>query len=126
MKYGGFGVIFDKKKRVLLCHRRDMDLWNLPGGGLNKNELPCEGVRREVKEETGLNVEIIQLSNVYFKPKEKEKVFCFICKIRSGKIRINEEADKIQYFEFKNLPLNTAKSHIQRISDALIIIKSEK
>jgi ADP-ribose pyrophosphatase YjhB (NUDIX family) len=126
MKFGVFGLIFDEKKRVLLCHRRDMDLWNLPGGGLNKNELPCEGVKREVKEETGLNVEIAQLSNVYFKPKEKETVFCFICKIKSGKTKINEEADKIKYFEFKNLPLNTAKSHIRRINDVLKFIKNEK
>ena len=28
---GIFGIIFDEQKRVLLCHRRDYDLWNLPG-----------------------------------------------------------------------------------------------
>jgi len=118
MKFGAFGIIFDKKKRVLLCHRRDMDLWNLPGGGLKKKESPCEGVKREVKEETGLNIEIIKTSNIYFKPKEQEIVFCFVCKIKSGKIKINKEADEIKYFDFKKLPKNTAKSHIQRIKDA--------
>lgn len=123
MKFGGFGIIFDKKKRILLCHRRDMDLWNLPGGGLKKKESPWEGVKREVKEETGLNVEIIRISNIYFKPKEKEIVFCFICKIKNGKTRLNKEADEIKYFEFKKLPKNTARSHIQRIKDALIKIK---
>ncbi len=30
---GAFGIIFDDASRVLLCHRRDMDMWMLPGGG---------------------------------------------------------------------------------------------
>lgn len=77
------------------------------------------GLRREVKEETGLNVKIIKISKIYFKSKEKETVFCFVCKIINSKITINDEADKIEYFEFKKLPRNTAKSHVQRIKDAL-------
>jgi 8-oxo-dGTP pyrophosphatase MutT (NUDIX family) len=32
---GAFAIIFDEDGRVLLCHRRDMDLWNLPGGGMD-------------------------------------------------------------------------------------------
>lgn len=57
-KIGVFGIIIDEQNRVLLCHRRDYDLWNLPGGGLEKNEAPWEGVVREVKEETGLRVKV--------------------------------------------------------------------
>lgn len=125
MKFGVFGIIFDDKKRVLLCHRRDYDLWNLPGGGLEKGETLWEGIKREIAEETGLNVKIFRISKIYFKPKEKEIVFCFICKIKNGKIRINEEANKIKYFEFKKLPKNTARSHIQRIKDALVRIKTQ-
>jgi 8-oxo-dGTP pyrophosphatase MutT (NUDIX family) len=51
---GAFAIIFDEQNRVLLSHRRDMDLWNLPGGGVESGELPTEAVIREVKEETGL------------------------------------------------------------------------
>ena len=53
---GTFAIIFDDQGRVLLCHRRDLDVWNLPGGGLESGELPTEAVLREVKEETGLKV----------------------------------------------------------------------
>src|SRR5438067_8216763 len=53
---GVFALILDKERRVLLCHRRDRDLWNLPGGKLESNEAPWEGVMREVKEEVGLTV----------------------------------------------------------------------
>ncbi len=46
---GAFAVIFDQNDRVLLCHRTDCDLWNLPGGKLEENELPTDAVVREVK-----------------------------------------------------------------------------
>jgi len=31
---GVFGIIFDERDRILLVHRTDYDLWNLPGGRL--------------------------------------------------------------------------------------------
>lgn len=55
---GAFSIIFDEQGRVLLCHRRDMDAWNLPGGGAESGELPTEAAIRETKEETGLDVVI--------------------------------------------------------------------
>ncbi len=33
---GAFAIIFDDQRGVLLCHRRDADQWNLPGGGLER------------------------------------------------------------------------------------------
>ncbi len=53
---GAFAIIFDNHQRVLLSHRRDMDAWNLPGGGVESGETPVEAVIREVTEETGLEV----------------------------------------------------------------------
>jgi len=47
-KIGVFAIIFNEKKEVLLCHRRDYDLWNLPGGGLEENESPWDGIIREI------------------------------------------------------------------------------
>ena len=41
---GVFGIIFDEQKRVLLVHRRDYDLWNLPGGVLENAESPLNTV----------------------------------------------------------------------------------
>ncbi|MFA5994556.1 MAG: NUDIX domain-containing protein, partial [Parcubacteria group bacterium] len=65
---GVFGIIRDEKNRVLLVLRQDYDLWNLPGGGLEKGESPWQGVVREVKEETGLDVEVVRLAGIYSKP----------------------------------------------------------
>ncbi len=37
---GAFAIILDSQQRVLLCHRRDIDQWNLPGGGVMSGEAP--------------------------------------------------------------------------------------
>jgi len=41
-KIGVFAIITDNQGRVLLCHRRDHDLWNLPGGGVETGESPWD------------------------------------------------------------------------------------
>jgi len=114
---GCFGIITDKKDRVLLCHRRDYDLWNLPGGGLEKNELPWDCTVREVKEETGLDVEVVKLVGVYSKPMQSDIVFSFKCRVTDGKIILNDEADKIRYFSQDKLPMNTVPKQVERIND---------
>jgi len=48
---GAFAFIFDEQGRILLCHRRDLNVWNLPGGGVESGELPTEAVVREVRED---------------------------------------------------------------------------
>jgi 8-oxo-dGTP diphosphatase len=116
---GVFGVIRDEKDRVLLVLRNDYDLWNLPGGGLEKGESPWEGVVREVKEETGYDVEIKRLAGIYSKPDKDEVVFSFECKIIGGEMTLNEEAKDIKYFSFHEIPKNTSQKQVERIKDLL-------
>jgi ADP-ribose pyrophosphatase YjhB (NUDIX family) len=87
-----FAVIYDADGRVLLCHRRDMDVWNLPGGGLESRELPDEAVMREVKEETSLEVSVERLVGIYGKQDRDELVFVFECRILRGTPTSSEEA----------------------------------
>jgi len=116
---GIFGVIFDKQRRVLLCHRRDYDLWNLPGGALETGESPWDGVKREIKEETGLDAEIVSLAGVYSKPDKNEIVLSFVCKIIGGENTLNDEADKIEHFDIDKLPSNTSQKQVERIRDVI-------
>jgi 8-oxo-dGTP pyrophosphatase MutT (NUDIX family) len=118
-KIGVFAIIFDEKKRILFCHRTDYDLWNLPGGALEKGESPWQGVIREVKEETGLDVKIDRLSGIYFTAKLNQIAFSFICRIIGGKLTINDESDKFQCFSFNRIPRNVPQRHIKRIRDAI-------
>jgi 8-oxo-dGTP diphosphatase len=119
MVIGVFAIIFDRDKRILCCHRTDLDLWNLPGGGLDENEAPWQGVVREVHEETGLNVEVTQLAGLYYKPRQSQIAFSFICRIIDGKLKINEESDAFEYFAFTKIPKNFPPKHRARIKDAL-------
>ncbi|MCD4704501.1 NUDIX hydrolase [bacterium] len=116
---GVFAVILNKKNQVLLCHRNDRDLWNLPGGCLDNNEAPWEGVIREVKEETGLDVKIDKISGIYSRTYDNDLVLQFICQITGGKITLNPEADQIKYFAFDDIPHNTAQRHLRGIKDYL-------
>lgn len=118
-KIGVFAVILNQNEHVLLCHRRDHDLWNLPGGGLESGEAPWEGVIREVKEETGLDVAVVQLTGVYSKPAQDEVVFNFICQVIGGELKTTNEADKFRYFALSELPKNTVPKQVERIQDAL-------
>ena len=116
---GVCGIIFDPEKRILLCHRHDYDLWNLPGGGAKDRESPWEEVVRETKEETGLDIKIENLLGVYFKPETNEVNFAFIGKPVSGELSLNDEADKLEYFAFSELPKYMSAKQIERIEDAL-------
>ena len=113
-----FTVIFDNKGRVLLSHRRDLDIWNLPGGGLENGELPTEAVIRETLEETGLKIKIKKLIGVYGKPNKEEFSFVFLGEVIGGKLKKSKEADEHRFFKITKIPKNTVPKHLARVQDA--------
>jgi ADP-ribose pyrophosphatase YjhB (NUDIX family) len=116
---GAFAIIFDDAGRVLLCHRRDRDMWNLPGGGVESGELPSETVVRETKEEVGLDVAVERLVGVYGKPEKDEFVFAFVCRVVGGRLCLTNESDENRFFEIDRLPANISQKQVSRIQDAL-------
>ena len=115
---GAFAIIFDDAGRVLLSHRRDMDAWNLPGGGVEADELPTASVVREVREETGLECAVERLVGVYGKPGTTDMIFTFLCRITGGSLDLTEESDANAFFALDEIPPNTLFKHIERIHDA--------
>ncbi len=113
-----FAIIYNDLRAVLLSLRRDRDTWNLPGGRLERGELPNETVQREVKEETGLEVAIEKLTGVYAQQDKYELVFVFICKIVAGQLTPSDEASQHQFYPIDSLPKNTIEYHIDKILDA--------
>ena len=118
-RIGVFALIFDEG-RILLGHRRDIDWWNLPGGGMEAGETVDEALRREVREETGLEVEVEQLVGVYSKPQKQEVVLTFRCRVIGGTLQATEEIRENRYFAPDAVPANTLPKHRQRIEDALL------
>ena len=116
---GAFAIILDEQQHVLLCHRRDHDLWNLPGGRVESGETPWEAVVREVREELGLQVAIRGLAGVYSKPERDEVVFSFLCTVLDGAPTVTDEADQSAYFAADEIPHNTPPKQVERIRDAL-------
>ena len=114
-----FAIICDEKRRVLLCHRRDIDAWNLPGGRVEEGEAPWDAAIRETREEVGLEVEVTRLTGLYWRPERSELVFTFECCVLSGTPGLSDEADKVGYFALDGLPANTGLKHAERIRDAL-------
>jgi ADP-ribose pyrophosphatase YjhB (NUDIX family) len=116
---GAFAIILDEQGRVLLCHRRDLDVWNLPGGGVESGELPTEAVIRETKEETGLDVVIERLVGVYGKADRDDLIFSFACQQVGGELSVTDEADECRYFDVESVPPNTLPKQVERIYDAV-------
>lgn len=69
IRLGCSAAIFDdSRQRLLLTRRTDDHRWCLPGGGIDAGEAVAEAIVREVKEETGLDVEVTRLLGVYSNP----------------------------------------------------------
>jgi mutator protein MutT len=115
---GAFAIIFDEQGRVLLSHRRDLDVWNLPGGGVESGELPTEATVRETKEETGLDVAVERLVGVYGKEYKDEIIFAFVCHVTGGQLSATDEADESRYFDIGDIPANTLPKQVERVRDA--------
>ena len=76
---GAFALLYDGEGRILLCHRRDADVWNLPGGQVERGETPWQAAIRETHEETGLEASVRRLTFVDHRPERDELVFTFAC-----------------------------------------------
>jgi 8-oxo-dGTP pyrophosphatase MutT (NUDIX family) len=117
-------VVTDDQGRILLQRRRDNDLWALPGGGMDMGDsLPGCAVR-EVKEETGYDIEITGLVGTYTDPRhviaysdgEVRRQFniCFRARIVGGELTLSKESTEIRFvapFDLNDLPMH----HTQRL-----------
>lgn len=118
-KLGAFVVICNEEGKVLWVKRRDVDCWNLPGGGGLVNEAPWVTAVRETNEETGLNVNLTNLTSVQVYKDEAHAILTFTADIESGTLTTGSEAKEFGWFAPGEEPENSFDSHLQRVADAV-------
>jgi mutator protein MutT len=103
------GAVIVENGRVLLVRRGSEPMkghWTLPGGLLELGESLTEGVMREVREETGLIVEVVQLIELLDRiHREAERVRYhyviadYLCRVTGGALQAASDADAARWVE---------------------------
>ncbi len=102
------GGVIIRDNKILLTKRRDdpdKNKWAIPGGKLELNETLEDGLKREMKEETSLNVKIGKLLGIIevINDNFHYVILDYECDIISGEIEANSDALDIGYFNLNGL-----------------------
>ena len=97
--------IVEKGENIILAHNVSWpkNMYSAITGFLERGESPDQGVRREVKEELGLNAENVELIGVYPFERMNQVIIAYHI-IAKGTISLNEELD-----DYKIIPRNKVK-----------------
>ena len=103
---GVVGLEFDDRGRVLLFHHtyRRRYPWSLPGGWLRRGEDPPEGLAREFREETSLQIEALAPLAAFARSVYPNFEVIYRARVVGGEFRPSREVDGMEYFELDRLP----------------------
>lgn len=128
---GAEAVCFDERGRVLLGRRAfdpGLGLWDLPGGFLHEDEHPVDALRREVREETALELESLEFLGFWLEPYDGRIVLCLTWRARvTGEPRPGDDLVELAWFEPGELPQpdELAFSHYPAALDAALRRRDE-
>lgn len=127
--YIGVGVgaiIINDEGKILLIKRKDtidknrttIGMWSAPGGEVEFGEKAEDAAVREIKEELGVDIEIVKpigfSDQILKKSGLHWHLIYFLCKIKNGSPRImeSENFEKIEWFSPKEIPDNAGLAHV--------------
>jgi len=113
------GVVTDDHGRALMIQRRDNKHWEPPGGVLEVGESIADGLKREVHEETGLEVEPVALTGVYKNMSRGIIALVCRCKVTGGKLATNDEAAAFHWASEAEIMTLATEAYAVRFLDAL-------
>jgi ADP-ribose pyrophosphatase YjhB (NUDIX family) len=112
------GIVVRDDGRVLVIKRDDNGHWEAPGGVLELDESFEAGVRREVLEETGLEVTVERLTGVYKNLTHGIVALVYRCRPAGGELRATEEAREIRWMTREDVQGSMVPAFGIRILDA--------
>jgi ADP-ribose pyrophosphatase YjhB (NUDIX family) len=112
--------------QLLMIRRTDNDLYSIPGGAQEVGETIGQAVIREVKEETGVDVEPTDIIGVYSDPHHviaytdgevrQQFSICFRARLIGGQLRTSNESSEVHWVDRKDIDaLNIHPSILLRI-----------
>jgi 8-oxo-dGTP diphosphatase len=111
----GVGVLIREGDRYLIVKRAaepDAGLWSIPGGLVEIGEKAADATAREAKEETGLDVEIVDILGVVDKVVRDEEdrikfhfvIVDYLAKPKGGSLRAASDALEARWVKAEELP----------------------
>ncbi|MEV4443173.1 NUDIX domain-containing protein [Streptomyces sp. NPDC049577] len=113
------GAVVRDDGRVLAIRRADNGRWELPGGVLEIEESPEAGTRREVLEETGIDVTVGRLTGVYKNMTRGIVALVFRCTPVGGSERTSAETTAVGWLTPQEIGDLMAEAYAVRLLDAL-------
>ena len=127
----GVGGVVVHRKRVLLIRRGSEPLkgeWSIPGGLVELGEELADGVRRELKEETGLDVEPLEVLTVFDRitragdrVRYHYVIVDYVCRRRGGRLKPDSDVDDAHWVRREDLP----QYHLTEKATAVVLAAFE-
>ena len=120
------GCIFNDREEVLLQRRGDCDQWGFPGGTVELGETPQMAAVREVKEETGLDVQVGDLIGIYTDfdvvcsngDQFQSILIAYELTVTGGELFCDQkETKELKYFSLTDVPALFCKQHNDILND---------
>jgi ADP-ribose pyrophosphatase YjhB (NUDIX family) len=110
----GVAAIVFEAGRVLLVQRDrepQKGWWSLPGGGLELGERLLDGLRREIREETGLEIRVLEVVEVFERiqrdgdgrPEYHYVLVDYLCEKTGGELRAGDDACRAAWVDLDRL-----------------------
>lgn len=113
------GIVVRDDGRILAIKRRDDGRWVPPGGVLELDESPTDGVAREVLEETGVKVRAEELTGVYKNMNLGVVTLAFRCSVIHGQAHESDEAQHVAWLTIEEATQQMPEARAVRVTDAV-------
>jgi len=106
----GVGALIFDRGRILMAQRGKDPLkgwWSLPGGALETGELLADAIRREVREETGLEIEPLRVFEIFERimrdaggaPEYHYVLIDYVCRVTGGTLQPGDDVCRVEWTE---------------------------